>query len=144
MKKYFSLWLLTILSCNPIAEIEALIKSDVEFQYFECYHGDCFFQSKIDRHGLVYIAPGVSKKNTFIEKLNNPSYFPQDSVLFINLDSTYKVVFVNPTIDDYQDYNKKLDAHFWNPSNWEQKNWNDNACFIIREVSFEKYKEPIM
>ena len=139
----YLLFVLLLLGCDPSAQIFEGFKSDLELTFHVCKE-ECAKVIQIDNGTTEYGFTGVRKSGgLYLNRLGDETYFPMDSVVFINIDSTFKMTFVNPDVDDSLDFKNKKDAHYWNKQNWEQKEWNTNFYFTIRETGFEKYKEPI-
>ena len=69
--------------------------------------------------------------------------FEMDSVLLINSDSTLKLVYIRPTLDDSNDLNAKSEIHLWNPNNWYQNQKTKDFFFEVRQSHFENFGEDI-
>ncbi len=81
------------------------------------------------------------KDANFINNLIATGISSDDSIKFVNSDSTMQLRFLNPTVDDSTDFNSKKRAHFWNIDNWYAT--DDAVYYILTEENFEQYAEDI-
>lgn len=73
----------------------------------------------------------------FRDKLLLSGISVNDSVWFINSDSTLRITYINPILDDSLDYKLKS-SHFWNIDNWNLHG-NRDINFVISANDFDLY-----
>ena len=132
-----------IVSCDyRNVEVGIGIDSDLNSLFYRFSNGQ-FARIEIPEGSSLYVVTGPNwdKGDNFINNLKDSDISSEDSVRFINLDSTKYLLFVNPMIDDSVDFKEKQSAHFWNIDNWYA---TDNAVYyLLTEENFEQYAKEI-
>ena len=145
--KHLSLLLISlcmIISCDyGNVEVGQGIDSELICEFYEFYLGDEINRVELQIGTNIYHPESANwdKDANFINNLIAAGISSEDSVKFINLDSTEQMIFINPVIDDSVDFKEKQSAHFWNIDNWYAT--DDAVYYIFTEENFEQYAEDI-
>ena len=137
--------LILLTRCGDYGNIEVSkgIDSDLELVFFRYSSGIQFDRIDIIEGLSLHIitGPNWDKRDNFIINLKASGISSDDSVKFINLDSTRQLVFINPMVDDSVDFKAKKSAHFWNIDNWYAT--KDAVYYLLTTENFERFAEEL-
>ena len=131
--------------CGDYGDVEVSqgIDSQLESSLYEFYSGHAISRVGLQIGLNLYHPESANwhKRDDFIVKLMATGISSDDSVKFINLDSTRQMVFINPIVDDSVDFKAKRSTHFWNIDNWYAT--KDAVYYLLTTENFERFAEEI-